>query len=351
VIQLGCLLLANSCRYIKELADRLNHLEGALSQQAAGEPLAYPAPTAEMRTSHEYSPPPQMDSQARKRTYSSISQDFNSPYPSQRQSGQWFETPQQPRSAYPQDHRPPLYPPNGLAPQPQWRDAPPETRLAFELGEEYAGQRVDWDDFIAEEYYRTIHPTLPLLPHSKQSMTARLSHVSPNIREAVLEALHATLRSASNSPEAPAIARVAAGLVNNAQLDSAGRSYSASLLLLQAMILLGVESVLRESKFEQKTTGQWVGAAVSIAYQLRLHTQGSVTAEDPDGDEQLGRRLWWSLVIVDRLFASASSCPALIPDSSAVLLTEDQKVLGEQTYHFARELSLLLMDLEVCLSC
>ncbi len=128
--------------YIKELADRLNHLEQGLQHNQPSEPLNYPqAPSADMgiprRESQDFSPPPQMDGAlGRKRTHSSISQEFGTPggYAQQnlvqRQSGQWnqYETPRHPAAqafaqAPAEQYRVGVHSPNGLAPQAQFPSA------------------------------------------------------------------------------------------------------------------------------------------------------------------------------------------------------------------------------------
>jgi hypothetical protein len=155
--------------YIKELADRLNHLEGAMQNQ--GGEIVYPPPHHEgqisRRASNDYSPPPHAEGPPRKRTYSSISGDFNAAYSSQRPSGPWPETPRhvgQPPSyapnmmgEQPQSSYRPLYSPNGLAPQAQWRNAPDTTsRGSFLEGVQndasFPENKLEWDDQVADEY-------------------------------------------------------------------------------------------------------------------------------------------------------------------------------------------------------
>ena len=87
------------------------------------------------RPSDEFSPPPNADGVQRKRTHSSMSGDFNSPYQNQRPPS-WAQPQQEhargfshqsPAYATPQPgptFREPNYSPNGLAPTPQWRNAP-----------------------------------------------------------------------------------------------------------------------------------------------------------------------------------------------------------------------------------
>ncbi|TVY85080.1 putative transcriptional regulatory protein [Lachnellula suecica] len=88
----------------------------------------------------------------------------------------------------------------------------------------------------------------------------------------------------------------------------------------------------------------WLGGAVGLAYflKLHLHTQSAGSIEpDPDSDDKQSRRIWWSLVIMDRWHASSTSSPLLIPDGSVVVYPEDQTLLGEPLYQLAR-LSMIL---------
>ncbi|OBT97827.1 transcriptional activator [Pseudogymnoascus verrucosus] len=346
--------------YIKELADRLNHLEGAMQNQS-GEALHYP-PHVEgagsRRASHDYSPPPpHTEGQPRKRAYSSISQDFTSGYQSQRQSGQWqaLDTPRHhgaPATTYGQanaaaesSYRAPLYSPNGLAPQPQWRNAPPEAgRASFDglpAGEGAHGDhKLEWDEYISEEYYKTIQPTFPLLPGPQGNVAARLANAPPLLKDAFLEALYVAVRPPVDS----APTRRAASLVSACQFDNtATKTLSDSLLLLSAQIFMAIEAGSHGASSARSAGCQavWLGAAVGHAFSLKLHTSNPAEGEDEDSTDKLSRRIWWSLVILDRFHASGTSSPLLIPDTSAVLRLDDINVLGEQLYHLARLSSIL----------
>jgi hypothetical protein len=120
----------------------LNTLEGAI--QANEIPLQpqyiqHHESPLQRHGSDEFSPPSNADMSPRKRTYSSMSGEFNSPYPRQgAQSREWAPQDQprhlpHPASAFatPQSgpqaqnmFREPNYSPNGLPPNPQWRGAP-----------------------------------------------------------------------------------------------------------------------------------------------------------------------------------------------------------------------------------
>jgi hypothetical protein len=85
---------------------------------------------------------------------------------------------------------------------------------------------------------------------------------------------------------------------------------------------------------------EWLGGATELAYTMKLHAQKLPTQQaenDHDSDERLARRVWWSLVIMDRWRAASISRPLLIPDTSVVVSQDDQTLLGEGLYHLARK--------------
>jgi hypothetical protein len=155
-------------RYIKELADRLNTLEGAM--QAGEMPQFTPLQHHEggsRRGSNEYSPTPGIEgAQQRKRTFSSISNEFSSPaYQPQRPSIGWSsaEAPRHlpPPATYqmpvsgeqPQASFRTHYSPNGLAPQAVWSNAPDTAQRAggsfgsmVQAEQSYPDHKVEWDD-------------------------------------------------------------------------------------------------------------------------------------------------------------------------------------------------------------
>lgn len=140
-----------------------------MHNQAAGEIHYPPPPNADMgmsrRASQDFPPSPQMDGQqsGRKRTHSSISQEFGTPgYGQQRQSGQWqqFETPRHP-AAQPFAQGPadpyrqiPSYSPNGLAPQPQFPNARDARTFADNnnIMDQQEAPKVELDEDLYDRY-------------------------------------------------------------------------------------------------------------------------------------------------------------------------------------------------------
>ena len=84
----------------------------------------------------------------------------------------------------------------------------------------------------------------------------------------------------------------------------------------------------------------WYGVAVGIATYLKLHLNEEVTPSDtPDVVEVKthGRRAYLVLVILDSWHAAGMAVPASVPDDKVVLLSSDQKLLGDSAYALIRE--------------
>jgi hypothetical protein len=164
------------CRYIKELADRLNTLEGAMQagEIPVSQHMSYHESPLQRRESDEFSPPPSADTMPRKRTFSSVSGgEFGTPYLPQRPVSGWPPqdqpprhlpqppqsfSPSQPASATPQLFREPNYSPNGLQPLPQWRNPPESSQRPSSSFEGLTQESVqadhipDWDESIVDGY-------------------------------------------------------------------------------------------------------------------------------------------------------------------------------------------------------
>jgi hypothetical protein len=114
-----------------------------------------------------------------------------------------------------------------------------------------------------------------------------------------------------------------------------------NLIHLQIMALMAIEADNRDPRGQVGVPQSvWLGSAVGLAYSMKLYAQKILSQQsetDPDSDERLARRLWWSLVIMDRWHAASLSCPLQIPDTSVVVSQDDQALLGESLYHLTRK--------------
>ncbi|KAB8294079.1 hypothetical protein EYC80_009533 [Monilinia laxa] len=349
--------------YIKELADRINSLEGQVqgSGSGSGIPQHYQHPQEDLQRrpscSEEFSPTPNPEQINRKRDYSSISGsgEFVSPYQQQRSASNWLPQEQQPRSSIANSQYPTSLPtreqnysPNLMVSQQKWLNAPDvgNTIDAIPHASQTHGEgAVDWiDDSLLESYYKFIHPTYPMLSLTKARLNARLSACSGPVRFAFWEALYAAIRSFPAAiPLKPQGITNAIRLMHTAPYDSQPtRSPSTNIIYLQIMMLLAIEANNQPRELIEgeiaHSPSVWIGTAVGFAYSLRLHLYKPLdkSNNDPDSDDKLARRVWWSLVMMERWNAATTTCPLQIPDSAAQIYPDDQSLLGEVAYHLVR---------------
>ena len=58
---------------------------------------------------------------------------------------------------------------------------------------------------------------------------------------------------------------------------------------------------------------------------------------DEDSSPKVARRVWLSLVVLDRFHASSTASPLLVVEDSARLVASDEHVLGADAYHLVRK--------------
>jgi hypothetical protein len=199
---------------------------------------------------------------------------------------------------------------------------------------------------MSSRYYKSIHPTYPLLQHSKARLNARLATCSPALKDAFYEALYAAAQSFTASGASAAERR---GTKNAYQIlalqsdASAGSNMSTNLVYLQTMLLMAIEAANRGPISNGQTglpQSVWLGSAVGLAYSVKLHVHKAPDKQaegDADSEDKLARRVWWCLVMMDRWHASSTSSPLLIPDASVIVYPEDQALLGDVLFHLARK--------------
>lgn len=171
------------------------------------------------------------------------------------------------------------------------------------------------------------------------------------MREAFYESINAAIGSYPSSTQHhdQRGSRKAAQLLTLATQNDYGsaRTFSTNIVSMQIMLLMAIEAQNRgpASFYEGFHSSVWIGSAVGLAYSMKLHQHklpDKALETEADSDDKLGRRLWWALIIMDRWHASSMSRPVLIPDSSVVVLPEDQGLLGEHSYHLTRKRYLYL---------
>ena len=175
-------------------------------------------------------------------------------------------------------------------------------------------------------------------------MNSRLSACPSHLKDAFYDSLHAAVESSIPTSQSSGqySFKKATQLVVSMQVDSsASRSASINLVYLQTLLFLTISTINNSLRGQGGSSRSiWLSAAISSAYEMKLHKrnfQQQPLADDLDSDENLLRKVWWSIVILDRWHSSSISTPSQIPDESLVLHPEDQFLLGDATYHLARK--------------
>ena len=372
---------SDECRYIKELAERLNSLESQMhpqhvhpnhaemqyiQQQLANEghnvmpPNTMPPNPTDMQPQQS----PASQTAGRKRTHDGylISDfdvqelaarppDFPEPqrprqYPLSSNSAAQTQT-QVPDTRNNQPHTAPLQPFFKFGGDTGRRES---VSIPYDVDNGSAPAIQDWDEEVVDEYYRLIHQTFPLLPHSKLRLKQRLSGCPLTLREAFLTVLGCYMRTFPSSSlratttYSQALKRAAELLAGYPFDNPSTHTTATNLVYLQTLLLMALESDNHGPATMRGQAGpsraEWLGRAAGVAGQLEINLmrprESFVTEGDPDSEERLARRVWWVLFILDRWHASSTADLLKLPENSVVLLPEDQTLLGESTYHLAR---------------
>lgn len=342
--------------YIKELADRIHHIEGKLASEGGLDPLTELLGGGRRESSDIFSPSGDQDDGSRKRPYSSISgADFSTPHPSRQGTLNSEPRPTQTYQTPTNGPKGPSYSANGLAPQPLARsDADTPSRTAASLDEIPIdlNQSAPLKELINDAfgvYLSVVHPCFPFLAGTKERVEAQLSLCPSLLQDAFIEAFYGTMQSCVSAPglyttgDISSTTRIVAEWESD---PSSHRNRLTNLVHLQTLILMaiatdnyGPPSLKGEHGGPSKAS--ILGRAVGLAYSMRLH-MASLSASphanrNSDSDESIAVRTWWTLVMLDRWNALSTASPLLIPNDSVVILPGLVSVLGENVYHLARE--------------
>ncbi|KAI0129408.1 hypothetical protein BJ170DRAFT_270390 [Xylariales sp. AK1849] len=339
--------------YIKELADRINHIEGKLASEGGNTDTLSELLASARRESHDMFQPGQSDGNGRKRPYSSISgNEFGTPSSSRQPTYSSEPRPIQPYQT-PTDRFRPQYSANGLAPAPvatkpdSGTSSRPEAVMdGVSLDLEHIDQAREVDETAFAAYLTVVHPCYPVLASNKSRLEAQLIQCMPVLRDAFIEALHGTVQSfpSFNGTYGNDLAS-AARLIAEWETDLSPRSHVVNLIHLQTLILMAISAdnhgpASLRGEHGGAAKSNMLGRAVGLAYSMRLHLSQvdmNLNAEfDFDSDENVAIRAWWTLVMLDRWNAISTASPLLIPNDSVVILPSLNYILGEHGYHLAR---------------
>ncbi|RKF77979.1 putative transcriptional regulatory protein [Golovinomyces cichoracearum] len=353
--------------YIKELADRLHTLEGAMhSGEMTHQFVPQHENSLQRRDSENYSPPPSIDSFSRKRRISATT-DFG-PYLAQKPLASWNSVPQDASRHLAQTSSGLVSPqtaPSGTNAFQEatnsptslqtaiWRNEPAQFRHLSDAVEDLANHQVslkrdfEIENTILDAYYKLIQPTYCLLPFNKDKIPTQLAHCPAPLNDAMQEAMSIAVNSFQKDNPSPAIDTVNARramqyiLVSSLE-DTTSRHLRVNLVFLQTMLLFAI-AVENNALHHPKILGSfshsvWISSTISLAYAIKLFRLKPKKLKDTniDADENVARRLWWSMYIMDRWNSAGTSSPVLIPDTASVLYPDDLPLLGDALWNLAR---------------
>lgn len=121
------------------------------------------------------------------------------------------------------------------------------------------------------------------------------------------------------------------------------KSTMENLVYLQILILIILKIDNLGPLATRSDTGppraEWLGRAVGMITHLKLSSTPSrekLVTGDEDTDDRLGRRLYWSVFMLDRWYAAGTSGFFQLPEHCSVLVAEDETALGDVPYQLAR---------------
>ena len=170
-------------------------------------------------------------------------------------------------------------------------------------------------------------------------MHHELESIPPAVRTALLYARDLAVAYCSFVPKPDALAARASS--EFAALKAEGpqaRTRDANFAYLQALFFMAIGTENSGPVNNRNTS--WIAEAVSIATYLNLHRSHAFdmgNTSDEDSSPKLARRVWLSLVVLDRFHASSTASPLLVAEDSARLVASDEDVLGPEAYHIVRK--------------
>jgi hypothetical protein len=128
--------------------------------------------------------------------------------------------------------------------------------------------------------------------------------------------------------------KLASALLNEWESNEASHTQATNIVHAQALLLLIIDADWRSSP----TLPFLLARAVALANSMKLWRYTPMeSASEPDSDDQLCVRIWWSLILMDRWYAAGTGKPAQIPDSSVVAPPGLENMLGEVCFYLVRK--------------
>ncbi|KAK4162868.1 glucose transport transcription regulator RGT1 [Cladorrhinum sp. PSN259] len=342
--------------YIKELADRINTIEGKLNTSTSGDSIDDQG----RRSSSEAFASPGLGDDNRKRPFSNISGDI---YPSN-------ATPNQ-ISTYTTENRdsplnyksvitdnpndialrpiapmPPFGIPNhvNLHTQPDpIMDGIPQSGIP-QAASHQPDQLPEIEDDVFNRYLEVLHPTFPILASTKARVQSLLWQSPFTLQNAFYHAFFAMVRpflGSSNNTYTVENPLVANRLLGEYDAEGGQPSTATDLVRLQTLVMMVIAADCQGiSALKRRSGGLWkvelLGKAIGLGYSMRLYLSEIdplYSPElDPNSDHNVALRVWWVLVMLDRWNAVGTATPSLIGDNSVLILPGLRHIVGERVF-------------------
>lgn len=172
-----------------------------------------------------------------------------------------------------------------------------------------------------------MHSLYPILPVDRTRLESLLLSCPDTIRSAFINALLAVAQSSSGN------VKLASALVHDWETSDTPQARVVNIVHAQTLLLLIIDADWRCSP----SLPSLLARAVALANTMRLWQYTSLeSAGEPDSDEHLCIRIWWSLVLMDRWHAVGTGQPVLIPSTSVVAPAGLEVVTGDLCFQLTR---------------
>ncbi|KAK3303247.1 uncharacterized protein B0T15DRAFT_401872 [Chaetomium strumarium] len=345
--------------YIKELADRINSIEGKLNTSVGG---------LERRVSSEvFASPGAPGDDSRKRPFSSISGDsFQTPSPSRIPSISTEHRPimphVQPDLSASESGNPNSLAPRSLAPiqisggtnnvssqgQPEMtdrisHDEPPQAPVqpADQMPD------IEIEDAVFNKYLEVIHPIFPVLASTKARVQSLLWQAPPDLQTAFYTGFSSMIRPflSESSNQTNGDPATACRQLSDWEADPKPASAVIDLLRLQTLVMAliavdchGLSSI--KGEVEGPSKAEILGRAVGLGYSMRLHAKAVEPDPnpelDPNSDDNVALRTWYVLVMLDRWNAVGLAAPVMISNDSVEIPVGLKHIVGDVVFTLTR---------------
>lgn len=128
-------------------------------------------------------------------------------------------------------------------------------------------------------------------------------------------------------------AKQADALLHEWESGNAAHSRASEIVHAQTLMLFIIDADWRSLA----TLPFLLARAVALANTMKLWKLFPAESTDPDSDDLLCLKIWWSIIMMDRWHAAGTGKPVLVPDSSVVACAGLQSILGEVCFHLTRK--------------